>query len=367
MRKNVNIELMRICACFFVISIHLWGTYRMWGGRFQPIVLLGNCITGCAVPLFLMITGYLFDPNKSIIGQYKRLLLKVILPTVLTLFFYSIVLPEGISVLTSFLNLDLVSEEVQVLSIGNLLKSILCWNVSELPYSGHLWYIGALIQCYLLFPIYKLICRDGKYEQYVRWLLLGVGFVLIVITATLSMFGIEWNMWWTSPINIWAWYILLGFEVKVFIQRHKSKGWGYGGLALCGVETLLIFVLSYYIDYMQDGILDKSFLNASSIFCVMQAIGMFVFIMNIAIPPKIDTVILNIGNKTFGIYLLHVFVYSILWHLKIEKLLNFVNVWVFCLLYSLMTFILTGLGVAILQKIVGQGKKLLKAGMEKVK
>ena len=367
MRKNVNIELMRICACFFVISIHLWGTYRMWGGSFHPVVLLGNCITGCAVPLFLMITGYLFDSNKSMIYQYKRLLLKIVLPTVLTLFFYSIVVPVSISVFTSFFDIEFVSEEVNVISVWDLLKSIFSGNISELSFSSHLWYIGTLIQCYLLFPIFKFICRPGKYEQYVRWMLLGLGFILIILNKTISMFGIVWNVWWTSPIDIWAWYILLGFEVKMFTQRHKSKGWCYSGLVLWGIAVAVLFVLSYYIDYMQDGILDKSFLNASSIFCVMQAIGMFVFLLNIEIPKKIHSIVLNIGNKTFGIYLLHVFVYSILWHLKIEKLLCFVNVPIFCLLYSLTTFAFTGLGVTILQTIFGQSKKLLRAGIGKIK
>ena len=63
-RENINIELLRIIACYFVIVIHTWGAFRMDGGSFHVEVFVAGVTARVAVPVFFMITGYVYS-NKT--------------------------------------------------------------------------------------------------------------------------------------------------------------------------------------------------------------------------------------------------------------------------------------------------------------
>ena len=51
--KNFNIELLRCIACYFVVILHTWGTFRLENGVFHIGVFVGTVAARCAVPIFL--------------------------------------------------------------------------------------------------------------------------------------------------------------------------------------------------------------------------------------------------------------------------------------------------------------------------
>ena len=69
-KRNLNIDLIKILACFFVVALHTQRNYQLELIH-NPILYY---IARCAVPLFLMVNGYLLLKKEEI--DYKYVLHK---------------------------------------------------------------------------------------------------------------------------------------------------------------------------------------------------------------------------------------------------------------------------------------------------
>lgn len=76
MKKNVSIEVLRVIACFFVVCIHIFMSYRYIDNRPSNIGLFYESFVRCAVPVFLMITGFVLFPLHKSYVQYICIFLK---------------------------------------------------------------------------------------------------------------------------------------------------------------------------------------------------------------------------------------------------------------------------------------------------
>ena len=81
MKKNVLIEVLRVIACFFVVCTHIFMNYRYIDNRPSNIVFFFESFVRCAVPVFLLICGFvLFPLHKRFVQYICDFLKKIFLP-----------------------------------------------------------------------------------------------------------------------------------------------------------------------------------------------------------------------------------------------------------------------------------------------
>lgn len=122
-----SIDLLKCICCFLIICIH------------QPFpTVVGNYIvvlSRVAVPIFFMISGFFWcklSDNNSKVKRIKKLLLLVIYANLLYLVYmiHVAVFKNDYSLITSIFNYKTVFK-------------FLIFN--ESPFSGHLWYLSAIL------------------------------------------------------------------------------------------------------------------------------------------------------------------------------------------------------------------------------
>lgn len=146
-----------------------------------------NSASRVSVPLFFMISGYLFFGERS---AQTRHFLRI----GLCLIFYSLVALLYISLFTS-INIEL--------SLKNLLQK---------PVFYHLWFFFAIIVIYLVSPIIQVRNISGKM---LLILMVIIGIIANPNTVPQKIDGVEW-----LPINLYingdtVYYILYGMLGKI--------------------------------------------------------------------------------------------------------------------------------------------------------
>lgn len=137
-KRNQTMELCKFIASFFVVFIH-----APFPGKLGGLV---DCLARFAVPMFFMISGY-FNYQASSRQVLRRL------KHILTLFLIGALFRQFCDCVTIELNggstiahlLTLIPESDEILRL--LILQIP-------PYTGHLWYLCAMMVCYLVFWLF---------------------------------------------------------------------------------------------------------------------------------------------------------------------------------------------------------------------
>lgn len=156
---NKSINVLKCLAIFAVICIHC----KLFNLGAKGGVVVALC--RFAVPFFFLVSGYFsfFDNNRSkAIEKYKvrtlHLVKLLIVANIIYFIFYNIIR-------------DFSIEKIMSLFYLNHIYEYIIFNVS--PTGGHLWFIQALIYCYILFYVLaKLDINANKLYKYVPILLL---------------------------------------------------------------------------------------------------------------------------------------------------------------------------------------------------
>lgn len=142
--KSFNISLLRTLSTIIIVVFHVLFALSPGEGKTYFPLYIG-------VPIFLFISGFLYANKKidSVKRFYKNNILKIAVPTLLFLILYCAAI--GIYSLctgTAFISLfyDFSGGGTSVLSIG------------------HLWFIPAIILCYLILPLLSNI-YNKKYSK----------------------------------------------------------------------------------------------------------------------------------------------------------------------------------------------------------
>ena len=191
-----------ICA-FLIVCIHVPFPGTL-GAYFTTL-------TRIAVPIFFMITGYFYSDVVKRGGEYsqiKKILRLVIEANLIYLLwdcFYAVLSEKSISFESVF-------------SIKNLLKFLL---LNESPFSGHLWYLGAILYVLIIVLIIdKLDCRKILYYL-TPLLLLGdliVGkYSMVILGRELPYILVRNFLFVGIP------YFCIGFLIRNGIGRRIEK------------------------------------------------------------------------------------------------------------------------------------------------
>ncbi len=162
-KRNISFDVLKAICAFLVICIH-----TPFPGEIGRYI---NALTRIAVPLFFMISGFLFcnakynqkDEKQYLLKQLKSIFRIIIIANVIYFLFYMV-----LSIVQGNHLLQYISSVINIKSIVELLV------FNESPFAIHLWYLNA----YLYVIIIQLfLCRHPKYN---KWILAATPIFLLM-------------------------------------------------------------------------------------------------------------------------------------------------------------------------------------------
>ncbi|MBW9463572.1 acyltransferase [Kluyvera sp. EC_51] len=208
------IENLRGIACLMVVMIHTTTWYITHPHDVSPLswdfANVLNSASRVSVPLFFMISGYLFFGPRS---AQPRHFLRI----ALCLLFYSAI---ALLFIASFTHISVEA------SLKHLLQK---------PVFYHLWFFFAIIVIYLVSPLIEVKAISGKM---LLALMVVIGLVANPNTVSLSTHGIEWlpiNLYINGDTFYYVIYGLLGRAIGMMETDKKSLTWCCGLLFAAAV------------------------------------------------------------------------------------------------------------------------------------
>lgn len=349
-KRDTWLDVLRIIGCLMVIFNHTneRGHYRFpadtLGSASFYLDMTMSIICKAGVPLFFMISGALLiskeEPWKKTFSRMIKIGIDLVLFTFLYYWIDSLLLGTPFSFVST-------------------LQSMIGTNY------WHLWYLYAYLLFLLTLPILRKLAKgmDERTSWYL-FLLAAIFMAAFPVLSEFLPFGLNKNLdipWLSSNILI---YPLTGYLLVHKIPEERFTGKRIG---LLWVLNLLCFILGEFIEYRFllktpeqvgeiHGYFDERFLVN---FCFVNAFVIFVTVRYIMrrLQPKafLSAVISEIGQDTYGIYLLHIwflwkipFLYAL--YMRIEH--TGVFGYHFGILVScLITFVCAGAVTAVLRRI----------------
>ncbi|MFI3381149.1 acyltransferase [Escherichia albertii] len=208
------IDNLRGIACLMVVMIHTTSWYvtnaHSVNSLSWDIANVLNSASRVSVPLFFMISGYLFFGERS---AQPRHFLRI----GMCLLFYSIVALIYIALFTS-INVEL--------SLKNLLQK---------PVFYHLWFFFAIAVIYLISPLIQVKNVNGKI---LLVLMVVIGIIANPNTVPQKIGGVEWlpiNLYINGDTFYYILYGMLGRAIGIMDTQRKSLSWVSASLFVAGV------------------------------------------------------------------------------------------------------------------------------------
>lgn len=302
MLKNLDIELMRIIACFFVIFNHtgrdgffLFSLQEKQSIEFW-LYLLVSIFCKFSVPLFFAISGALLlqrEPEPLSILWRKRVLKIFLLLIVWSFIYYLIEVYLG----RQKLGIDIFFYRFYTTN----------WNDA-------LWYLYAYIPMLMALSLLQRLVKSLTNKEFLYMFALVFAFSSLLPTYQYLLWHGKINLyhhfrlnWLSSAIVI---YPCLGY----FLYMRLKKFWNGKRLLILWIINIAAICLSAYLTYMKadiTGVLRESksqdfhgtfvLLNCAAIFVSCQYLCQKHRFCEFA-----KKVIYSMGGCVFGIYLLHV-------------------------------------------------------------
>ncbi len=238
------------------------------------------------VPLFLMLTGALML-GKDIAPNvfYKK-------------YFFPLLITTEIWIIINTIFTCLINS--CSINLKTLAKQILFF---ENPYLQHMWYMPMILGIYVVLPVLSTIVKNNRLSDLIFPILFTfcVFFFIPTINAVanknyntvldISFFG-----------GIYGLYVILGYYIYNINIKIKIN------LKRLTFIFVVAFLISSFIQYFLhiNKMFTISFLWYSSPFILIMSTVLFVFLKNIDInSEKINSISKKLSQKSFGIYLTH--------------------------------------------------------------
>ncbi|MBB3322904.1 acyltransferase [Atlantibacter sp. RC6] len=281
MQHKINwIDNLRGIACLMVIMIHTTTWYITNADVVTPFSWnFSNALNSASrvsVPLFFMISGYLFFGERS---AERRHFLRI----GLCLLFYSTV---------AFLYITLFTSISPRLSIINLLQK---------PVFYHLWFFFAIIVIYLLSPLIS-VKKVGL--PVIFGVLLVAGVIANPNTVPQSFHGMKW-----LPVNLYIngdtfYYVLYGLLGRALgmLETHYRRYTVIAALAFITCVTLIS--LGTHSELARQGNFSDTFYLYCGPLVFIAALSLFVVVKNTLNARPLPGLAL-ISRHSLGIYGFH--------------------------------------------------------------
>lgn len=293
MVRNPAMDVVRIVACFFVVSIHFFlysGFYAetISSGRMYVAVCM-RVVFMCCVPLFITLSGYLMC-NKKLNAKYYTRIGKTYFVYFVASLFCMLIYPKMYGAFRILLGLP--AQSFSPLSFGDVIRGIL--GFTGAPYA---WYIEMYLGLFLLIPFLNILYEHIESRNQKRLLL----YTCILLTALPSVLNVycfsAGPMWWRNPTmhdesgalfeaeQIFPAYWMLTFPITYYYIGCYLKEYG---LKLKTWKNLLLIVVMTIISGIYNIWRSKGTVfqhgawgEHQSLFCVILTVLIFSFFMNL--------------------------------------------------------------------------------------
>lgn len=297
-KRLINIDLLRILACLFVVIAHassgascadLTSAQGITLHTFNAVGHTGTVLFFFMSGMFLLSEDYNFTFKKF----YKNNFLRLLVAYIAWVIIYHAV---------GFLIRGIYTPA----HIKDAITNIIYGNVYY-----HFWYLPMLLGIYLLLPFLRAICQAGKKLVFYFVIL----FLLMqVIFPTVFFYDFPYKYYLLSIvtripftlINHHVGYFVLGYALSLLLKDNKIKK---PRLLACILIIIgpIISLLGDYLLTLQQGYHEVTFNTVFSATLCMSVIGWFILFheWNLSLAEKTANRITGISRLTFGIYILH--------------------------------------------------------------
>jgi len=318
------LDFLRIISTFAVIMIHFTTRDINLATANKSAYMFFNSLSHFCVPVFAMISGSLFL-NKSKNTEISALMKRVFHMSVVYVFwllFYSV-------------SFYLYKKEFDF-------------------YAGyHLWFLPMIIGLYIVTPLLKKITSDRKTSKY----FLIIFFITSIILDNLSEISYFKENYFLvdtlSHINFglgtikYPLYFVLGHYISLYNIDKKKE---YAIYILGIISSVCLTVFSIFFSENNDFPIGDYF----SVFVFIQSLAIFMFFKNrfrqFSPDKKITNIIKITSDCTFGIYLVHLMVLSLMEHIGFVNLLS-INKFINPIMFTVIAFIISFAVSFIISKI----------------
>ena len=294
-QREYGIDLLRICAAFMVVLIHVsadpWPHYA-YDSTEWFVCHFFDSLARSAVPLFVMISGmFLLNPNKELTW---KMLWKKYCKRILMIFLCWSAFYDGIYYVLWPMLQGVAPEGLQV------------WRMM---WKGHyhLWYCKMLLGLYLLMPFLKKITADKALMEY--FLILTAVFTVVIPVLPFWLvkeFMMDTFFYFTLGF---VGYFVLGYYLKTVTLSGKQQAIIY----VLGIAGLLFTIFGSvhkaYLVGVPYGYYDPQLPN---VVCMTIAIFVFFQYHTNAIANRFSRAVSVLSGCTLGIYLIHPLVIMLL-------------------------------------------------------
>lgn len=292
-KRNLGIDILRLICAFMVVFIHFPCNYK-----------IGSCfisICRIAVPIFFMITGFYYlkfekkEQNNLIFKTFK---LFIFANFIYILWDLTIALYTKKLVLTHYF-------EYFFEKYINQEKLLYLIFLNESPFSGHLWYLGAIL--YVLIIVKFLNLKRNNY------ILLILALLIIDLTFgkySLLLFGQVFNyLYLRNFLFVGLPYFLIGVLLFKNTDRIHYKIRKIYFIVIVIVSLISTFLEKYFLTYLD---LNSNLTRDHYISTTMLAISVFILFFFIKPSEKL-LLLAKVGRKySTNIYIIHPIIGKIL-------------------------------------------------------
>lgn len=285
--KNYNLELLRVVACFMVVTIHVANYYSRGYGLGEVNLpsyifsVITNVISRISVPIFFMISGSLLVDETLLIKKSLRRVGNTL---------WSLMVWSAIYYVWNYVYRDRVYDFRLIFSE---------------PVKAHLWFLYAIIGMYLVLPFLQNMFKDMQDILMRYFAALWFLFLTIEYVLGLCEIPVAYNI----PLvgnSCYLGYFVLGYIVKGTIKKVPiSKKTCYGGAALC-LATVIVFTCICTV--LQGSHYDRLFQYRNILIAIASALVFYDALKNEHHPYKEKTkkVLKFLSGHSFTIYLCHI-------------------------------------------------------------
>lgn len=303
------IDNVRAIATIGVIFLHVSGplTYQFGSAPISWwwIANIINSLVRGSVPLFLMVTGALLLPKEYDLSTFlKKRFLRVLMP----FFFWALV--------HIVMNLLLKIHSGEVHNLNEGLDNIASKISGGIAF--HYWYVYLIIGIYLFLPIIGKWVRNSNEKEILYFLML---WMVVTLLSQTPVSGFKYFSQITYYFSGSLGFVVLGHYLTKyhFLSKNKKVYWSL--ILLLLVALLFTIIGTYYLSNTSG----KSVQTLYSYFSpnvIIVTISIFLLFSIFPVKSKFLNNSLAIVSKySYGIYLSHVLVLTILSFLKIDCML----------------------------------------------
>lgn len=306
MSTKLNIQYLdslRTIAMLGVIMIHVSSPLvNMTWAKNMPYWWIGNVVDSAvrfAVPVFLMLSGAtLLGKEYELKGFYKRRFSRVLIPFLFWLVVYCIY------------RWTTLSAKIQPHDFQDILSWVGNLFLKE-GVSKHFWYIYMIVFIYLFIPILNMGLKRLNMSMLSNVLLVWVVLIYALKSVPLNMYS------WTSDYGskflgyfLYSGYLVLGYYL-VHLRTNPQKLRPLAGTVF-GISVIISAFVTWFLSAKAHR-LNLSMYSYLSVNTLVQSIALFMWLKDSTINNRlISGVNSRISNFSYGIYLVHILVISVL-------------------------------------------------------